>query len=69
VDSVLCDTKTQKMQFTCCGYTYGTRFGHNLTVPPGKLKPVPEWRLKKQNNAKLAVLAYLKRAQHDQPER
>jgi hypothetical protein len=23
-------------------YTYGTRFGHMLTVPPGKLKPVPE---------------------------
>jgi hypothetical protein len=51
VDSVLYDTKTQKMQFTCwcsaheeiilgessynfgCGYTYGTRFGHNLTGP------------------------------------
>jgi hypothetical protein len=63
VDSVLRDTKTQKMQFTCwrsehgsilgessynfgCGYTYGTRFGHNLTGPPGKLNPVPEWRLK-----------------------
>jgi hypothetical protein len=29
-----------------CGYTYGTRFGHNLTGPPGKLNPVPEWRLK-----------------------
>jgi len=25
-----------------CGYTYGTRFGHMLAVPPGKLKPVPE---------------------------
>jgi hypothetical protein len=63
VDSVLYDTKTQNMQFTCwrsaheillgessynfgCGYTYGTRFGHMLAVPPGKLKPVPEWRLK-----------------------
>jgi hypothetical protein len=29
-----------------CGYTYGTRFGHNLTGPPGKLNPVPEWRFK-----------------------
>jgi hypothetical protein len=29
-----------------CGYTYGTRFEHNLTGPPGKLNPVPEWRLK-----------------------
>jgi hypothetical protein len=25
--------------------------------------------IKKQNDAKLAILAYLKRAQHDQPER
>jgi hypothetical protein len=30
----------------CVYYTYGTRFGHNLTAPPGQLKPVPEWRLK-----------------------
>jgi hypothetical protein len=31
-----------------CGYMhiYGTRFGHNLTGPPVKLNPVPEWRLK-----------------------
>jgi hypothetical protein len=59
VDSVLYETKTQKMQFTCwrsaheillgehrynfgCGYTHGTRFGHNLTGPPGKLNPVPD---------------------------
>ena len=72
------------MQFTCwrsaheiilggssynfgCGYTYGTRFGHNLTGPPGKLNLGVA--IKKQNNAKLAILAYLKRAQHDQPER
>jgi hypothetical protein len=35
-----------------CGYTYGTRFGHNLTgpppSPPGKLNPVPEWRFKNE---------------------
>jgi hypothetical protein len=29
-----------------CGYTHGTRFGHNLTGPTGKLTPVPECRLK-----------------------
>jgi hypothetical protein len=42
-----------------CGYTYGTRFGHNLTGTPGKLNAVPEWRFgKKQNHARRAILAY-----------
>jgi hypothetical protein len=49
------------MQFTCCGYTYGTRFGHNLTGPPGKLNPVPEWRLKNKIMPNLQSLRiYLK---------
>jgi len=82
VDSVLYDKKTQNMQFTCwrsaheillgessynfgCGYTYGTHAQRTTR----KAQTSPGVTIKKQNNAKLAILAYLKRAQHDQPER
>jgi hypothetical protein len=68
--------KTQKTQFTCwhsaheillgepsynfgCGYTYGTRFR--------KAHSSPGVAIKKQDNAKLAILAYLTKASAARP--